>query len=111
MNVMISRTSPTTLEMSWTPLTLYQARGFVTYYFVVYYPLGPEQEISQIQNVILSPNLNFVVIEGLNATREYNVTIFANTIAGLGIPSDFFLVELSGTVMKSKHLSTSYSTM
>ncbi len=73
--------------MSWKPLTLSEARGFITFYIVEYYPSvnnKKRQAPSDIMRVNVSADLSSATIQGLDERRDYTVKVYANTRAGSG---------------------------
>ena len=82
------------MEVSWLPLTLTEARGFVSSYTVAY-----DSELTSI-SVRLSAmythvpaNQTTVVIDRLNPGLTYYVKVWANTSAGAGMASEAILAE------------------
>ena len=97
-NVVVDRTSPVTMDVSWRPLTLSEARGFVTFYSIAYTPApnsrrrqAPPQDI---MHVNASADSSSVTIEGLNGNLAYSVMVSANTRAGMGPQSEPVTTEL-----------------
>ena len=67
--------------MTWTPLTLSQARGEITFYQIVYEPTnGVERAI----NVTVPGTDNSVILRGLRADSKYRVSVSAVTRLGVG---------------------------
>ena len=66
--------------VSWTPLTLHEARGFPVY-FVTY---QPSSQVGQTENVNNTVNTNHssVVIGDLDPTTEYIITVDVGTAGG-----------------------------
>lgn len=86
----MERTSPTTMEVSWRPLTLSEARGFVTFYSIAYTPTPNSRRRQAPQDTMYvnaSADSSSVTIEGLDGDLAYTVTVTANTIAGSGVQS------------------------
>ncbi len=69
-NFNVSRTSPTTIIVSWKPLTLPEARGFITFYIIEYYPSlnnnKKRQAPSDIMRVSVSADSSSATIDGLD---------------------------------------------
>ena len=84
---MVNRTSPTTMDVSWRPLTLSEARGAVTFYSIAYTPT-PNSRRRQTSESTLAVNASndssSISIPDLNRTLAYSVTVSASTIAGTG---------------------------
>ena len=79
MGLVVTR-SPDGLSMSisWSPLTLSQARGFVDYYAISYGPVG------QLLTSTTTTNGTNFVVSGLSAVLAYNVAVRGHTIVGVG---------------------------
>ena len=89
-NVETVRTSPTTISVTWTPLTLIEARGFIRYYSVSYTPNtnGRKRQASlETMYVNVSNASTSATIMGLEASFTYNVQVAAATSAGIGVQS------------------------
>ena len=86
----MERTTPTIMLVSWTPLTLSEARGFVTFYTVAYTPVlnSRRRQVSQDTMYInVSADSSSVTIVGLDGSLAYSVQVSAGTRAGQGVPS------------------------
>ena len=80
-NVNGDRIDGTRMRVSWDPLTLEQARGFITHYTVLY-------QSSTLMEVVTVPgNETTVVIGGLDVTQSYSISVSAGTSVGNGEPS------------------------
>ena len=67
--------------MTWTPLTLSQARGEITFYQIVYEPTnGVERAI----NITVPGTNNSVILRGLRTDSKYRVSVSAVTRLGVG---------------------------
>ena len=87
---MVGRTTPTTMLVSWTPLTLSEARGFVTFYTVSYTPVlnSRRRQVSQdTMYMNVSADSSSVTIVGLDGSLTYSVQVSAGTRAGQGVQS------------------------
>ena len=76
--------------MSWKPLTLSEARGFITFYIIEYYPslnIKKRQAPSDIMRVNVSADLSSATIDGLDEDLSYFVRVLANTNLGSGVVS------------------------
>ena len=89
-NVNTQRLNDTHMIVTWMPLSLEQARGFITGYTVSYEPApntggrrkrhhGPNDE---------TVSGTSATIGGLTPNVAYSVTVRANTAAGAGVTSD-----------------------
>ena len=86
----MERTTPTTMLVSWTPLTLSEARGFVTFYTVAYTPVlnSRRRQVSQdTMYMSVSADSSSVTIVGLDGSLAYSVPVSAGTRAGQGVQS------------------------
>ena len=66
--------------VSWTPLTLHQARGFPVY-FVTYQPSSQVGRVAGASNTVNTTNSS-VVIDVLDPTTEYTFTVDVGTAGG-----------------------------
>ena len=91
------RISGSMMRVSWTSLTLTEARGFITHYTVAYFPLssGSNQEEFSILYQTLSKDSSEATIEGLDGYSAYVVQVSASTAAGDG--------DYSGAIIASTH--------
>ena len=72
------------MVVSWIPLTLSEARGFITSYTVFYLPQvsrRKRQEPNTMQKTV-SGDVNQTTIDGLDPNTAYDVQMSANTKAG-----------------------------
>ena len=91
-NVTVTRIAATAMEVSWVPLSLIEARGFLSSYTVAYRGKVDSAMATFIHKSVFS-NLTCVVITGLNAGLAYEVKVWANTNAGAGVVSELALAE------------------
>ena len=79
-NVTAEWLNSSTALVSWTPLTLHQARGFPVY-FVTY---QPSSQVGQVENANNTVNTNHssVVIGDLDPTTDYIITVDVGTAGG-----------------------------
>ncbi len=76
--------------MSWKPLTLSEARGFIAFYIIEYYSSlnnKKRQEPSDVMRVSASADSSSATIDGLDESLNYFVQISASTSAGVGVVS------------------------
>ncbi len=94
-NITVNRLSPTTIFVSWKPLTLSEARGFITFYIIEYYPSlnKKRQAPSDIMRVNVSADLSSATIDGLDEDLNYFVRVSASTSAGGGVVSSPHVAE------------------
>ena len=82
------------MNISWSPLTLSQARGFVDY-IITYGPPGSVQR--QTQSKSLPINGTFATVSSLDSTATYTVLVRGRTIAGQG-PASVLVTSVSPVV-------------
>ena len=90
MNVRAIRTTATVIMVSWRPLTLTEARGFVSHYTVTYSPQvisGGRKRQAAMTEVVSGMDANMTSIDGLDPGTVYNVQVSAATAAGNGVIS------------------------
>ena len=96
-DIEVVRISGSMMRVSWTSLTLTEARGFITHYTVAYFPLSSGSKR-------LEPNFSYqtvgndsseTIIEGLNGDTTYAVQVSASTAMGYG--------DYSGAINASTH--------
>ena len=94
--MMVDRTTPTSMDVSWRPLTLSEARGFVTFYSIAYTPTPNSRRRQASQDTMYvnaSADSSSVTIQGLDGDLAYSVTVAAATTAGIGVESDAVVVD------------------
>ena len=73
------------MTVSWTKLTLIEARGFISNYTIAYYPISMSRKRqSNIMLKVVSSESNSAIIDGLDENSAYAVQMSANTGAGEG---------------------------
>ena len=102
--VTVKRLSGTNMTVSWTKLTLAEARGFILNFTIVYYPSSGNRKWQQLNtmSVTVGNNSNNITINGLEENSVYSVQVSANTVAGRGALSMPYLVPLHGKKLTSK---------
>ena len=72
------------MVVSWTPLTLSEARGFIISYTVFYSPQVSRRKRQEpnIMQKTVSGNVSQTTIDGLGPNTTYDVQMSANTKAG-----------------------------
>ena len=96
-DVKVDRIHPTVMVVFWTPLTLSEARGFITSYTVFYSPQvsrTKRQESNTLQQTV-SGNANRTTIYDLDPNTAYNVQMSANTKAGASALSEVISSSVS----------------
>ena len=78
------------MTISWRPLTLAEARGFVSHYTVTYSPQiisgGRKRQVAMME-VVAGMDSSMVTIDGLDPDTVYNVQVSATTGGGDGVNS------------------------
>ena len=103
MNVRVIRTSATVMVVTWQPLTLAEARGFVSHYTVTYSPQiisGGRKRQAAMTEVVAGMGSSAVTTDGLDPDTVYNVYVSATTGGGNGVISAIISVP-QGTVFCS----------
>ena len=84
------------MMVSWTPLSLSEARGFITHYTVAYFPQpssSKQQEPNTMYKNVSGSDSNQTTIDGLEASTDYGVQVSASTNAGSGHFSPVILAK------------------
>lgn len=85
-NVTVHRLSNSEMNVSWVPLTIVEARGFLLPYIIFYTRANGSSNGSQEESMTSVPaNQSNTVIDGLEAEVEYDVSVFGQTNTGLSI--------------------------
>lgn len=77
--------------MSWSPLTLEEAHGFVIAYIVTY-NVFEEKRRRDTNTLSVEADETMVTIGGLRPEKVYSITVAAQTAAGIGVASEPLLV-------------------
>ena len=110
-NVNVMRINNTAVSVSWTPLTLTEARGMLTGYVITLSPVSLSRKIHASETVTrtILPSESSVTIGGLDPTQQYIVTVAGSTSVGNGAMSNYVLssppvpVQPSPSVQPGKH--------
>ena len=96
-DIEVVRISGSRMRVSWTSLTLTEARGFITHYTVAYFPLSSGNKRDELNTLyqILGNDSSETTIEGLDGYSAYVVQVSAGTAAGDG--------GYSGAIIASTH--------
>jgi len=78
---------------SWTPLTLSEARGFISSYKIAYSPILTSESQQVFFKDACADSAN-IIITGLNESLAYSFVVLAVTSGGEGIQSDATVVEI-----------------
>ena len=85
----------TQIEVRWKPISLEEARGFITHYTVTAEPVGSQRgEFS----VTVGPNITRLVMHGLSSALIYWITVSASTAVGTSTNNNRCLIKLSGII-------------
>ena len=80
-DVKIVRLSDSKMNVSWVPLTIVEAKGFLENYSITYSRVGGARCKRQAETVVeVSPDQSNVVIGGLEAGANYGVTVAARNL-------------------------------
>ena len=83
----MDRLNGTAMDISFTPLTIVEAKGIIEAYSISYRPLSSRKR--QGPTVVNVPaGRNNMVITGLNPDTGYAVSVCASTSSGLGVCSE-----------------------
>ena len=80
----VFRLNGTHISVSWVPLSLVEARGFIINYTVCVEPAGGGVVVT----VQVEGNETSAVIGRLDPRLAYSVKVWASTVAGHGLPSN-----------------------
>ena len=86
-----SRINGTHMRVEWDLISLTESRGFIKLYEVQYYKLNEIKQ--QTLSVVVPFNQTYVVINDLNPTSAYSVSVVANTSEGSGNVSNIVMVD------------------
>ena len=79
------------MEVSWSGISLVQARGFPTGYVITYSSSpstrGRRKRQEERGTITVSNEETSVNIDGLDTNRQYSVSVAATTVAGVGVAS------------------------
>ena len=86
------------MEVSWIPLTLSEARGFITSYTIFYSSqVNRTKQEPHTMEKIVSGNINQITIDGLDPNTAYDVQMSANTKAGASSLSEVISAPVPNT--------------
>ena len=92
------RQTSTQLAVRWKPLSLEEARGFITHYTVTAEPASTQRrrQAEGVFSVTVGPNTTRAVLDGLSSVLTYWITVSASTAVGTSTNNNRCLAELSG---------------
>ena len=92
------RLSGSIMELFWNPLTLSEAKGFMTAYTVSYRQLTTSSDSGELEELQETAIRNDgTIVTGLEEDATYLVQVWASTAAGAGERSPILLVQLAPT--------------
>ena len=81
-NVTVNRLNGTTMNVSWVPLNLVEARGFIQIYVITYEPAsGGNRRKRQLQEAQADASASSSIVGGLRPGVPYDVTVSGQTVA------------------------------
>ena len=82
------------MRVSWQPLSLSEARGFVLFYTIAYTPVLTDS-MREVTETYLnaSADPSSVTVEGLNGSLAYVIQVSAGTKAGQGVESPAIFID------------------
>jgi hypothetical protein len=86
-NVTVSRINGTHVNIGWSLLSLYEAKGFVQNYTIEYMEI--DDGMPHYDTIVIHSNQDNITITGLAPTSLYSVIIFASTNGGEGIRNEY----------------------
>ena len=97
-DIKVVRISGSMMRVSWTSLTLSEARGFITHYTVAYTPSSScsKGEAPNTLYQTVGNDSSETTIEGLDGSTAYTVQVSASTVAGDGDYSSLRSVPIIG---------------
>ena len=88
-NIASRRINNTAVYITWDPLTLSQARGFLTNYTITLSPVSLSQEKrASIITRTVPASQAMIVVTDLEPEQLYYITVAGSTSIGLGLPSE-----------------------
>ena len=84
--------------MKWEPLSLEEARGFITHYTVTAEPASTQKgrQAGGTLSVTVGANSSIAVLDGLSPVLTYWITVSASTVVGTSTSNSRCLAKLSG---------------
>ena len=95
-NVVISRINGTSALVTWTYLSLAEARGFITNYNITYWMVG--SDIMDSESILVPGGDNSTVISGLDPDSQYYFRVSASTVVGQSNFSDPVILSQHNTL-------------
>ena len=102
-NVTFQRISSTSVNVSWAPLTLEEAKGFITGYTVTLTPSTNNNRKRQSPvTMTAQPDVSYIVFSGLSAEASYSISVSGSTAAGTGESSSGPTIPTAVTPCKER---------
>ena len=103
-DVITTRLNATHMNVSWQRLSLEEARGFVSGYFITFIEIEEgNRRKRDTFTVEVGHDVSYKVIGGLDLTKQYSVTVSGVTSAGEGTKADESTVNGKNTLPDLKH--------
>ena len=102
-NVNTNRINETSALVTWMPLSLTEARGFITHYNITYWNVS--SDISDSESIILPGDENSTIISGLDPDSQYSFIVSAGTVVGESNFSEPIILSKYTTVDQGNLLS------
>ena len=83
--VIATRINNTAVRVSWEPLTLVNANGFITSYTIILTPVNSRKRQATTEMKIVPANQSSVVFTGLHSNTAYRISVHATTGGGQGM--------------------------
>lgn len=81
------RTGPRVMEVVYAHVPMQESNGVITAYFITYYVNDRARGCQNPVTMAVPANVTLAIIQGLDPTQEFCVTVAARTSVGLGNPS------------------------
>ena len=75
------------MEVVYAPVPMQESNGVITAYFITYYVNDRARGCQNPVTMAVPANVTLAIIQGLDPTQEFCVTVAARTSVGLGNPS------------------------
>ena len=88
----------TAVRVTWEPLTLIEARGFITNYTVTLQPQGSTKRADGSIVTTVPHNISDVIVTDLDPKLAYSVSVSVGTVAGQNTTTVVIQARGTGTV-------------
>ena len=86
----VIRINDTAIRVTWEPLTLIEARGFIKNYTITLQPQGSRKRTGSIVKTVPS-NVSNAIITGLDPKLAYLISVSVSTIKGIATSENTIL--------------------